>query len=282
MSRQRAFGVGVLAALFATVPDVDMIYAVQGLTVGGGPFAVADSFWAASTLVHRGATHSLVVGGFAALCVAVLSRHPLAAAVGLGGLIPVTTVAAGWVAGVMMALFVGLTLVVAMMGYRFGFPARVVGGTAALGLLTHPFGDLLTGTPPPLLFPIETVVVHGRVMPFADPTLNLLSAFGVELAVIWAAVVVFGHLVDRSVWAAIDQRALVGVVYGGAAVVVAPPTMDVSYHFVFSVLALGIVGVAPTDRQWRVPATWTVLVTGLATISIGATAYAATYLFLAG
>lgn len=281
-ARDRAVWFGIVAALFAMVPDVDMVYAVVGLGSGDDLFSVADSFWAASTVVHRGATHSVLVGFVVAGCVTALHRHPVGSLVGLGAVIGVTTLVAGGVAGGIMFLFVGGALLVAMLGYRLGFSGRVLGGAAAVGLVTHPFGDLLTGTPPPILFPVEVVLVPHRFAPFADPTLNLLLAFGVEMAAIWAAVIVGGRLLNRGVMTAIDRRALAGVGYGIAVVVVTPPTMGTSYQFVFSVLALGVVGVAPMQRRWRMPDAWTAVVTGLATVCVGAIAYTVTYLIVGG
>ena len=57
----RALAVGLLASLFGTLPDVDMVSALFGLAAGAEDlFAASDAFWAAASVVHRMVTHSLV------------------------------------------------------------------------------------------------------------------------------------------------------------------------------------------------------------------------------
>jgi hypothetical protein len=58
--RRTALRLGVVAAAFATIPDVDMSYALVGLTgVDGGALAAAGAFWEASTLGPRAGAPSL-------------------------------------------------------------------------------------------------------------------------------------------------------------------------------------------------------------------------------
>jgi len=54
---ERALAVGVVAGSFATLPDIDMLYAVVGL-VGSleGTFVTSDAFWDVANEIHRGAT----------------------------------------------------------------------------------------------------------------------------------------------------------------------------------------------------------------------------------
>jgi membrane-bound metal-dependent hydrolase YbcI (DUF457 family) len=79
-SRDRALWLGVLAGAFATVPDVDMLYAPIGVLGGvDGLFEASEAFWSASSVVHRTVTHSLVLGAVAALGFALLFvQEPLA------------------------------------------------------------------------------------------------------------------------------------------------------------------------------------------------------------
>lgn len=280
--RAQALQIGVIAALFAIVPDVDIVYALVGLLDGGGVMALADSFWRASTVVHRGVTHSVVIGTVAAIAFAGYPRHSRTVIAVLGGLVAGTALLSGGLAGFVMALYVLAGLAVARLAHHHTASPRIVVGAALVGLVSHPFGDVFTGTPPAFGYPLDFSVVSARIAPFVDPTLNLLFAFGVELAVIWVAVAVFAWLTERSVWSGVQRRAGFGAGYGVAALVLAPPTMTVSYHFVFSVLAVGVVGVAPNGRPWRPRNPWSTVVTGLAAVSVAFVAYAVGYLLLAG
>ncbi|MFB6104501.1 MAG: metal-dependent hydrolase [Halobacteriaceae archaeon] len=279
-SRRTALCLGGLAGLFATVPDIDMVFAVAGLFAGGDAFAMADGFWRASTVVHRGATHSLLVGVPAAVAFGLLGDRSRIAVTILAGLVVTVGIVTGPLAAGSMAVF---GVVGGLLGYlasRWPFSTRDRVAVAAVGVLTHPFGDVFTGTPPAFFYPLEWTVVATRVAPFPDPTLDLLLAFGVEVTVLWAGVATVAWLTHRSIRGGVDRRAGIGAGYAVAALVLTPPTMAVSYQFVFSVLALGIVGVVPTRRPLETVDTWTIGVTGLAAITVGWIAYTGTYLLV--
>lgn len=278
--RTRALQFGVVAAGFGVLPDVDMVYAPVGLLDGGGVVALANSFWGASTLVHRGVTHSIVVGAVAAVAFGALPRsRPVAGGLG-GSLLVAVTATEGVLAGAIMGLFVGGGFVVAAVADRYGFTPSAIAAAGVVGLVSHPFGDLFTGTPPAMFYPFDVTVFADRVAPFLDPTHNLLLAFGVELAVIWTGILVVGWLTRTEVREAIGYRAGVGVGYAGVALVLVPPTMQTSYPFVFSALALGVVGVYPTRVSWREIDISEAVVTGLTAVTIGVIAYTVTYLVI--
>ncbi|MCD2200694.1 metal-dependent hydrolase [Halobacterium sp. KA-4] len=69
-SRERAIRVGIIAGLFAFVPDVDIVYAPIGLLARSIQTVSPDVFWGTANTIHRGATHSLVVGAILAAAVA--------------------------------------------------------------------------------------------------------------------------------------------------------------------------------------------------------------------
>lgn len=286
----RALAVGAVAGLFATLPDLDMLYAVGGL-VGSleGIFAASDAFWAAAGEVHRAVTHSVVVGLFAAAGFAGWRGRAdwRVGAVGIvvpAGLVSASVAVSGPVAGAVMGAFVLGGLAVALLGERLGFGIRTVFAAAVLGLVTHPFGDLLTGQPPALLYPLDLTVLGERVTLHADPTLHLLGAFFVELAVIWLAVAVLAHLRGHLLRTLVRPRAVLGVGYAAAVFAVPAPTLEVASPFVFTVLAVGVVGVPlrtgdvvgrPVETR-----TLTAVVTGLTAVTLAALAYVAAYLTL--
>ncbi|GGN14923.1 metal-dependent hydrolase [Halarchaeum nitratireducens] len=286
LGRKRALALGVAAGCFAAVPDVDMAYAPLGLLTvqSADALAAANAFWGASTEVHRAVTHSLVVAPFAAAVFALTAarRRRERALAGLGALaLSVGALAvSGVLAGAVMALYVLAGIAVALVAAsRLELGSRALAATALVGLLTHPFGDLLTGTPPDFLYPLPWHLLAARPAPFADPTLDLLAAFALELACLWAGVYAYHRVSGAPIREHLHGRAAAGAAYALAALVITPPTLDVSYHFVFSVVAVGTVGVVePTNR--RLPDLPSAAVTGLAAVTVAGVGYTLAYLLL--
>ncbi|WP_336037812.1 metal-dependent hydrolase [Halobacterium yunchengense] len=282
-SRERALALAVAAGLFAAVPDVDMAYALVGLAAADptSPMAVASSFWGASTVVHRAVTHSVVVAVPAAAAFALAPTHRRVAAGALAALVAVAGVTSGPLAAVIVALFVAGGWLVARFAHATDVRGRALFAVALFGLASHPFGDLFTGEPPRLLYPLDAAVFDGRVALSADPTLHLLGAFGVELAAVWLGVAAAVWLAGDRLAAHVNWRATGGAAYALAALVVPPPTLDASYQFVFSVVAVGFVGTVPTprlgERSLALPSPATAAVTGLAAVTVAGAAYAVAY-----
>lgn len=300
--RQRALQVGVVAGLFAAAPDVDMAYALVGVATASvtDALALAGAFWQAGNLVHRAVTHSLVVAAIVALAVGLVaagvrrgSRPRQAAGVlWTAGLVVVAGATSGVLGAAVMALFCAVVLAITVATTRrTDFEARTVAAAALFGVASHPFGDLFTGEPPAILYPLDVTVFAERVSLHADPTLHLLGAFGLELATVWAAAFVALWLTGRPMRAALDPRAALGVGYAASLLVIPAPTLDLSYPFVFTVLAVGAVGATPrlrrplaTPRSSRatleLPERWSAAVTGLAAVTLAWVAYSVVYLLV--
>lgn len=325
---RRALVVGGVAGLFAAVPDVDILFALPGLaaaavrlafTAGsaevGDVFVLTESFWAASSDVHRSVTHSLVVAvpsSIAAGLVAAPTRDRLMTVLGLT-LLALSAVAAAFVSGpvaaAMMVVFgAGIVVAASVVRRRTDLSGLTVAGLAAFGLFSHPFGDLFTGGPPRLLYPLAVDPIPTRVLFSTDRTLHMLGTFALEMVAAWAAIAVVVALYDCQVRSFVRPVALAGLAYALPALVLTPPTLSVSYHFVFSVLALGLAACAvswrrPTgsarpssadpradggrDGGWWVRSALaaahdaergaTVLVTGVVTVTLAWVAYLAVY-----
>lgn len=282
--RARALRYGVVAGLFAAVPDVDIVYAPVGLLLRSAGSLGPDVFWETANAIHRGPTHSLVMGAVLALavyCWAVGTRRSRGLSLLLAsGLVAVGVGFSGVIGGVVVAVFVGSGLAVGAAATGKSVSSRPLLGAALLGLLSHPFGDLLTGSPPPLLYPFDVVLITERVALHPDPTGQLLAAFAVELGAIWLAVLAYARLTDRRLPELVSPRASLGTGYAVAALLLPAPTMEQSAPFVFSVLAFGIVG-APVrpSRDTDAPR---VVVTGLTAVTVAALAYAMAYGLLWG
>ncbi len=290
---ERALAFGVIAGVFATIPDVDMSYALVGLAQSGfgGVWQMTNAFWGSSYLVHRAVTHSLVVGAIAgpAFALAAGNRWSKLLSAGLlAGLVWVAFEKSGFLgAGVMFVFVVVGTVAALVAASRTDLGPRKIVIAAVFGLLSHPFGDVFTGSPPKFFYPFDVTLLHSRVAILPDPTLNLLAVFGLEVVLAWFAVSVYFHLHDGSAQAGlrehIQPRAALGVGYALAALLIPAPTLSVSYQFVFSVLAVGAVGVGPQlhpERTFwpvRNPTVW--LCTGMAAVTLAAVAYAVVYQF---
>ncbi|WP_336338112.1 metal-dependent hydrolase [Haloarcula brevis] len=280
LSRERAVQLGVVAGLFAAVPDVDIVYAPFGLLVGAAENLTADGFWETANVVHRGPTHSLVLGVVLAAAAGLWATGSRAARIGalsVGVVLTALTGAlSGPVAALVTAVFVVAALAVATVAQSRDISPRTVTGLALLGLLSHPFGDLFTGGPPPFLYPFDVTVVAERVLLHPDPTTHLLAAFAIELATVWLAVWTYVHLREETLTEHVRPRAALGIGYAAAVLFLPAPTLERSAHFVFSVLALGVIG-APV-RPFSDGVDWLeTLVTGLAAVTVAALAYAMAY-----
>ncbi|NKE37647.1 hydrolase [Natronococcus sp. JC468] len=295
-----ALTVGAVAGAFGALPDVDVAYALVGLAewqVADGALGASTAFWDASRAVHRSVTHSVVVGAVAAPAFGLLAvrrsdRARVARAFGgllLTGLVALALVVDGALAAFVTVLFaVGGALAVGTTVRLTSLSPATIALAALWGLWSHPWGDLVTGSPPDWAFPFESPLFASRVVLHPDPTVHLLAAFAIELAAVWLAAVAVCRLTDRSLIAVVDRRAAVGATYGVAALAVTPPTLELSYHFVFSILGVGLlcgaVRTVPSPTLGlpsRTPSSTVLLETGLtalAAVTIALATYAAVYL----
>jgi hypothetical protein len=235
-------------------------------------------------------THSLVVGAVAAVGFALAAdRTPmrrLAGGVLLVGLVVLAARLGGPLTATAVTLYCLAGAVVATVaGRRYAIDTPTLVVVALLALLSHPFGDLLTGQPPAFLYPLSGPLVTERVALAADPTLHLLATFTLEVAAVWLAVIVAARLGGWQLTARLTPRAVTGCTCGAAVVVLAPPTLAAPYTFTATVLVLGTaVAVSHwllggTDR--RRTASLTALLDGTATVTVALTTYTAAYLALA-
>jgi membrane-bound metal-dependent hydrolase YbcI (DUF457 family) len=280
VTRERALTLGAFAGLFAAVPDVDVVYAPVGLLLRSVNSLGPDVFWETANVIHRGPTHSLVMGGILAVAVALWAsgtnpNRTLSVGI-IGALVVVATLFSGAVGGLVVLVYGLGGLAVALLAERFTLSGRDVFTVAFVGLLSHPFGDLFTGSPPPMVYPFDVTLVAERILLHPDPTGHLLAAFGVELAIVWLAVWTYARQRGLTLPELVYPRASLGVGYAVAAFVLPAPTLEQSAHFVFSVLALSVVG-APV-RPFSRGVDWLqTLVTGLAAVTIAAVAYTLMY-----
>lgn len=288
VGRERALLFGLVAGAFAVVPDVDMGYAVVGIATAGTTdlSTLQAVFWESGLTVHRGLTHSLLVAGVAAVLFGLVAyRGPirLLALGALGVLVAGAFVLGDSLAAGVMGSFVVAGVLVAVGAGRLELDPRDTLAAAAVGMLTHPFGDVFTGTAPTLLAPFDVRFLPERVVFADDATVHLLVAFGIEITILWVAATVYLRLRGEPVGQYLHPGAVVGMAYAGMVFVLPPPTLEVSYQFVFSVLAFGIVGAfadLPVPDLRSPHSRRAIVLTGLATISIAWLSYFVGYLLV--
>jgi len=262
-SAEQALALGVTTAAFAALPDVDVLYAVVAVDPGAllaGTGINPEEFWGTANEAHRLMTHSLVVAAIAgpAFGLWILGSDPddvvgwpagdrrrqagiVIASVALAVLVAATWIVSGPIGGFVMTAFAGVGVGIAVVSHSyFALSPRVVGTAAVVGIASHPWGDMATGSPPALLYPFELGLLPERVVLHSDPTLHLLAAFGLELGVVTLAAAVYARHMRLDILGLVDRSAALGIAYGAVAVVMVPPTIDTSYHFVFSILAVGL------------------------------------------
>ncbi len=276
-SREQALLLGVIAALAATLPDLDVLYALPTLLAGTGMAVPVEAFWDGAA-AHRSLTHSLLVALPIATGIGLVAGKSTHRVGGVGIALLTGGVLISLPEGeiVVIAPFILGALALGAIAHRTPVPWPAVTVVAAIGLLSHPFGDLVTGDPPWLLYPAGLEVVTGRVTLAADPTLHLLGAFFLELGAIWLGLFTYARLHETTLKRQIHPRAALGALFAGSAFLIPSPTLETSYQFVFGVLAVGGVGFMPRKR--REPLPW--IVTGLAAITLAGLSYTGTYLVL--
>ncbi|MXR50055.1 hydrolase [Halovenus sp. WSH3] len=262
---RQAFALGIATGAFAALPDVDVLYAAVAADPTkfvAGAAVRPEAFWGPANEAHRLMTHSLVVAALAGPAFGLWTlrsergwRRGAAAlaAVVLAALVAVAGLTSGLVGAFVVGAFVLVGVVLAEAARsRLALSPRIVALAATAGIASHPWGDLVTGEPPALFYPLNVSLLSERILLSSDPTLHLLGAFGLELGVVALAVGVVARQLEYEPHRLIDRRALLGVAYGVAAVVMTPPTIHLSYRFVGSILAVGgVCGVAhPSVRGW--------------------------------
>lgn len=264
-STRQAFALGIATGAFAALPDVDVLYAAVAANPSefvAGTAVQPEAFWGPANEAHRLMTHSLVVAALAGPAFGLWTLRSgrgwrrLAAglaAVTLMALVVVAGVTSGPIGAFVVGAFAVIGVAIAEAARsRLALSPRIIALAATAGLASHPWGDLVTGEPPALFYPLDISLLSERVLLSGDPTLHLLGAFALELSVVALAVVVVARQTGYQPHRLVDRRALLGVVYGVSAVFMTPPTIHLSYRFVGSILTVGgFCGVAhPSVRGW--------------------------------
>lgn len=238
--------IGFFGLLFALLPDVDILFAWKEVLVilKSGVFGFVEAFWDASRNFHRGISHSLVTLLLAQVSFLAYRKFEQRS---LLAFTPISLTVFGYLlSGIPAAAVLGVfSLLGAFVTHHsrefLSLPEFALASGA--GLLTHPFGDIFTGTPPDFFFPLDFPVIGSRVVLNADPVLNLFSVFFIELSTVFAAFAVFTFLRRESLVSMLHPASLLGLGYAPLYFLIPDPTLSNSYRFVFSSVGLGLLSV---------------------------------------
>lgn len=240
---EEALEIGLFAALFALLPDIDILYAFKEVAVllASDTSVFVDSFWSASSEVHRGFSHSLVTGLVASAAFTFYHRNRsryVAAGIGVTAL-----VAGAFLGGFLTS---ALTVLYAAAGVLISEAAveridgRGFAGAVLIGLMLHPFGDLFTGTPPGLLHPFSLELIGSRLVIVQEPVFNLLSLFLVELTAIALALGSFSYIRGIDLMSEVSPLSFMTLAFGAAYFLIPEPSLSSSYYFVYGLTSLSL------------------------------------------
>ena len=233
-----AVKLGLAAALFALIPDIDIIYAFKEIfAITSGFYGFTDSFWAASEETHRGLTHSLVILGYAAT--SFMTYHKTGnrklAGVFILSILGIGYHLEGFISAAVILAF-SLAGFVITEKLRTTINFKEFSLVALFGLLVHPFGDIFTGVPPDFLYPLSYSIIESRLIILQDPSLNFLAVFGIELFMIWAAILTYAYVEEKHMLDEVSTLSAAGFLYGISSFIVTNPSLSQSYRFVFSIV----------------------------------------------
>lgn len=297
-TQSETLALAITAAVFATLPDIDVLYPLYLIVVTDGLSlqVPATAFWTTINAFHRRVTHSFVIHAVIAAelgALAVLLAPPRSQAIQwrtitvgsaiLSGATIGSLVLRESITGAVMFSILALTAAIiflTIVRYTSVSP-YILAVIAVVSLVSHPVGDLFTGTPPPLFYPLLPTVAPTRISLVADPTLNLLGVFLIEVALLGAAVIVYCQLTGQTVTRWRTPAFIAGFTAAVLSTMFPPPTLDAAYYFV-GVTGGTAVGAAvyrwwqrPTQRGTSLPAS---ILTGTMTLIVAGIVYAVIYL----
>jgi len=280
IDKEQCLVLGVFAGGFAVLPDLDIVYALKGLSSIFLPVSVLDSFWSASKVIHRGISHSLVTGFIAASLFALgYEKNSY-----IGNIFSIIFLGVfaffldGWIGAGVLVLYGAVGGVLSTYAENYLSRKRLF-AVALTGLMSHPFGDLFTGTPPDFLYPLNIEIISSRLVLFSDPVINIVSLLIFEVALILSGITFIAYLKDFDVTKFFNLAPLVGVLYGSVFWLIPLPSLSEAYKFVFSILlyslTVPIIDYIIFERENRY---LQIVLTGLLTVLVSAFAYLIVYL----
>lgn len=280
LEKKQTLVLGLFAGGLAVLPDLDIVYALKGLTTLLLPGSVLESFWSASKIIHRGISHSLVTG-FIAATLFTLGYEKNSY---IGNILSTVFLGVfafmldGWIGAGVLALYGAVGAVLATYAEKY-ISRKELYIVSLIGLLSHPFGDILTGTPPQFLYPFNIELIGSRIPLSTDPTINIILVLILEILIILTGILFMAYLKEKDLKSFITKIPLLGLFYGFTSLFIPDPTLSNAYTFVFSILGYGLtVSLVQSLYTGNFKDYFQVSIAALLTVLVSAVSYLVIYL----
>lgn len=196
-SGNRAIQIGILAAIYAFLPDIDLVHSLlRGIWKAvyyGQSFEVV--LWQNAEGVHRIATHSIIVilvaGIIFYLSIGSKREKTVATLAGVTVFL-MTYFTEGYLLSSLVAVFLLAGALFSGEAKVRGFSRTEILGAAYVGMFSQTYGDLFTHGPPRLLFPLDYRIIESYIIIHPSSGINFMLLSIIEaLTVIFALYVYF-------------------------------------------------------------------------------------------
>lgn len=244
----------LISGIYGLVADLDIIFAFVEtlLFVSETGNITIEAFWNISRNFHRKSTHSLVVGVLSIIGIVIQfiyiddvakpyenSTFDYGISILFGGLIGMLT--GNFARGVLVSgLFVFCILsVTRVILYKTSFNKNIVLVSAFVGILSHPFGDVFTGTPPNFFYPLYDINLE-RIVLFTNETLNISALFLIESLLFVLFMLIYAD--SKDINNNITYITFFAAIASGGVLsyFITSPSIDEPYTFVSGILLLTI------------------------------------------
>ena len=244
----------IVSGIYGLVADLDILFAfVEAILfiVNTGNISI-DKFWDISRTFHRQSTHSLFVGFLSIIGIVIQSTYISDITKPYENILfdYIISIGCGLMMGFMIndfargilvsGLFVFCVLsITRLIRFQISFNKRVVFMSAVIGILSHPFGDIFTGTPPEFFYPIYQISLE-RIVLFANETLNLSVLFLFENFLVVVLILLYANA--KNIKINMIRSTLLAAVISGIIIsyVIPSPSINDPYQFVSGILVLTI------------------------------------------
>lgn len=182
--------IALVGCFAAILPDIDIVFplvsvlSLSTLSVE----QISTQFWASSEIYHRAATHSIIIlwsllgiAGLSLFLQEYVSKNTIVAILG----ITVCFTIALLFLPIGLPIKILLVTIVLAVNTAYTYTNEILSkqelvATFSVGFFIHPFGDMFTGTPPEVFYPLTPPITLTRVT-FVEPTLHFILVFLVEV-----------------------------------------------------------------------------------------------------
>jgi len=242
----------LISGIYGLVADLDIIFAFVEtlLFVSETGNITIEAFWNISRKFHRKSTHSLVVGLLSIIGIVIQFIYiddvakpyenitiDYGISILFGGLIGMLT--GNFARGVLVSgLFVFCILsVTRVILYKTLFNKNIVLVSAFVGILSHPFGDVFTGTPPNFFYPLYDIHFE-RIVLFTNETLNISALFLIENLLFVLFMLIYADSKDIKINITYITFSAAIASGGVLSYFITSPSIDEPYKFVSGILLL--------------------------------------------